>query len=109
MIVKIVSSLLTEFQIMWISAAHLVNIYIQNCFQFCFYKDQQVGQLTGALADKKVFENSIADLSKNLWPELTENAINPLNPNVPFLYPLKTSGFLTFSGGMQMEHWAKMG
>ena len=31
--------------------------------------------------------------------------------NVPFLYPLKTSeikGLLTFSGGTETEHWAKM-
>ena len=31
-----------------------------------------------------------------------------LASNVPFLYPLKTSEnqvFLTFSGGVEMEHW----
>ena len=42
--------------------------------------------------------------------------INPLYPFVLFLYPLKTSenqrvsdGFLMFSGGIEMEHLAKMG
>ena len=30
--------------------------------------------------------------------------INSLQPNVPFLYLLKT-----FSGSIEMEHWAKMG
>ena len=32
-----------------------------------------------------------------------ENYVNPFQPNVPFLYPLKTVGFLTFSGGIVME------
>ena len=32
--------------------------------------------------------------------------------NLPFLHPLKHStygGFLTFSGGIEMEHWYEMG
>ena len=37
-------------------------------------------------------------------------ALNPFQSNVPFLYPLKSStkGFLTFLGGIEIEHWAKM-
>ena len=38
--------------------------------------------------------------------------INSFEPNVPFLDSLKTSetfGFLTFSRGIEMAHWAKMG
>ena len=35
--------------------------------------------------------------------------INPIQANVPFLHPLKTSeGFLTFTGGIVMQHWYKM-
>ena len=37
--------------------------------------------------------------------------INLFKAHVPFLYPLKTSenkGFLTFSGGIEKEHWSKM-
>ena len=38
---------------------------------------------------------------------------NPFQANVQFLYPLKysfyTSGFLTFSGGIEIKHWLKMG
>ena len=39
-------------------------------------------------------------------------AINPLQPSVASLYPLKTSenlGFLMFSGGIDKQHWAVMG
>ena len=35
--------------------------------------------------------------------------INPFQANAPFLYPLKTSGFLTFSGLIEREHWPEMG
>ena len=38
-------------------------------------------------------------------------ALNPFQSNITFLH-LKTSenlGFLTFSGGMEMWHWTKMG
>ena len=38
--------------------------------------------------------------------------INPFEADLPFLYPLKISenerlakGFLTFSGGIEMENW----
>ena len=31
--------------------------------------------------------------------------VNPFQTNVPFLYPLKTFGFLTFSGGLEIGHW----
>ena len=34
---------------------------------------------------------------------------NPFQANVPFLYPLKTSGLLTVSGGIEREHWPEMG
>ena len=37
--------------------------------------------------------------------------IDSFQPNVSFPYPLKTSenhGFLTFSGRIEMDHWAKM-
>ena len=40
--------------------------------------------------------------------------LNPLQPNVAFPYPLKTSenlkplGFLMFSGGIEKQHWAVM-
>ena len=34
---------------------------------------------------------------------------NPFSTNVSLIYPLKTSGFLMFSGGMEVEHWLKMG
>ena len=43
---------------------------------------------------------------------LTQRHVNPFKANVPFLYPLKTSenfGFLTFSGGVETEHYAKVG
>ena len=36
-----------------------------------------------------------------------KNCINPFQANVPFLYSLKT-GFLTFSGGTEMEYWREM-
>ena len=38
--------------------------------------------------------------------------LNPFSTNVLLLYPLKTSenwGFLMFSGGIEIEHWFKMG
>ena len=39
--------------------------------------------------------------------------INPLQPGVAFLYPLKTSenlkGFLMFSGGIEKQHRAVIG
>ena len=35
--------------------------------------------------------------------------INPLQPGVASLYPLKTSGFLMFSGGREKQHRAVMG
>ena len=41
-----------------------------------------------------------------------KDVFDPFWPNVPPLYPLKTSkdlGFLTFSGVIEMEHWDKMG
>ena len=31
--------------------------------------------------------------------------IHPFQANVSFLYTLKTSGFLMFSGGIEREHW----
>ena len=37
--------------------------------------------------------------------------LNLFVPNIPFLYSLKclkTFGFLTFSGSIEMEHWAKI-
>ena len=39
------------------------------------------------------------------------NQINPFSANVPLLYPLKTSEncILIFSGGIEVEHWLKMG
>ena len=35
--------------------------------------------------------------------------LNLLQPGVAFLNPLKTSGFLMFSGGIEKQHWAVMG
>ena len=35
--------------------------------------------------------------------------VNPFQANVPFLYPLKIRGFLTFSGGIERENWLEMG
>ena len=40
---------------------------------------------------------------KKFWYLLTR-----FSPNIPKLYPLKTS-FLTFSGGIEMNHWTKFG
>ena len=37
---------------------------------------------------------------------------NPFQVNVPFYTPLKlqkSSDFLTFLGGIEMEHWLQMG
>ena len=34
---------------------------------------------------------------------------SPFSTNVPLLNPLKTSGFLMFSGGIEGKHWLKMG
>ena len=36
-----------------------------------------------------------------------ENYVNPFQSNVPFLYPLKTFGSQTFSGGIVMEDLAR--
>ena len=43
--------------------------------------------------------------------EMVWNQLNPLQPGVTFLYPLKTSenlqvGFLMFSAGIEKQHWA---
>ena len=38
----------------------------------------------------------------------TQYCINPFKLKVTFLYPLKIFGFLMFSGGIAIEHWAKM-
>ena len=51
---------------------------------------------------------------KTLWNEKTVKLFNPspFKPNAPFLYLLKhqkTKGFLTFSSGIGMEHWTKLG
>ena len=35
--------------------------------------------------------------------------VNPFLTNVPVLYPLKSFGFLMFSGGIEVENWLKMG
>ena len=42
---------------------------------------------------------------------LLQHAFNPLVPNAPFLYPLKTSKNLMvlFSGGTERVHWEQMG
>ena len=42
---------------------------------------------------------------------LAQRLFNPFQANVPFLYSLKSSenhGFLTFSGGKELEHWSWM-
>ena len=41
---------------------------------------------------------------------LALNTFDPFQTNVPFLYPLKhwkTSGFLTFSGGIEVKYYQK--
>ena len=38
-----------------------------------------------------------------------ETAINPFHANVPFLYPLKTSGFPMFSKGIGIEQRREVG
>ena len=44
------------------------------------------------------------------WLYLVEyNFINPFQVNYHLYVPLKTSGFLMFSGGIEMEHWLEMG
>ena len=45
----------------------------------------------------------------NILGNIAQGHINPCKANAPFLYPLITFGFLRFSGGIEMEHWAKMG
>ena len=37
------------------------------------------------------------------------NNLNPFLTNGLILYPLKTFGFLVFSGGMKWQHWPEMG
>ena len=37
------------------------------------------------------------------------NVINPFSTNFSFLYPLKTSKNFRFSGGIEVEHWLKLG
>ena len=43
---------------------------------------------------------------------MVEYDVNPFVPNVPFLYPLKTTekpyGFLLFSRGRERVHWERM-
>ena len=39
------------------------------------------------------------------WCALT---VNTFVSNAPFLYPLKTSGSLMFSGGREWVHWEQM-
>ena len=41
-------------------------------------------------------------LEKSLKGLFPDKIINPFYSNVTFLYPLKTYGFLTFSGGIEM-------
>ena len=53
----------------------------------------------------------IPDLNIILTPAVKAikfTEFNSIQPSVPFLYPLKTFGFLTFWRGMVIEHWAKM-
>ena len=41
-----------------------------------------------------------------------EERTYPFQPNVPYLISWKRQkalGFLTFSGGIEMEHWTKLG
>ena len=38
----------------------------------------------------------------------TQSYFNPFSTNVSVPYPLKI-GFLMFSGGIEVEHWSKMG
>ena len=40
---------------------------------------------------------------------LMNSGLTHVSLNVTFLYPRKTSGLLTFSGGIEMWHWTKMG
>ena len=35
--------------------------------------------------------------------------LTPYHVNVPFLYALETSGFLTFSGCLEVKHWHEIG
>ena len=35
--------------------------------------------------------------------------VNPFFPNAHFLYPLKTSENLMFSGGRERVHWQRIG
>ena len=35
--------------------------------------------------------------------------LNPFSTNLPLLYPPKTSGFLMFLGGIEVENWLTMG
>ena len=50
-------------------------------------------------------------LIKQTWTKNVVTALNPFQPSVALLYPLKTSekpkGFLMFSGGIAMRHWAE--
>ena len=53
----------------------------------------------------------IYSLPKNPQDSIVSHNMILLKPfwsNVLFLYPLKTFGFLTFSEGIEMKHWAKM-
>lgn len=43
--------------------------------------------------------------------EISNNFINPFEPKVPFLIPLKTPesrGFMTFSGGLKRQVWFEL-
>ena len=51
-------------------------------------------------------------MQNNLQTVFTHYELNPFQPNIPFLYPLKMSeniGILTVLGGAETGHWTKMG
>ena len=62
-----------------------------------------------------IFSSEFYKISKNtfptehLWATFSVLGINPFHANVPFLYPMKTFGFPTFSGTLEMGHWREKG
>ena len=48
-------------------------------------------------------DNNKIILSRKMKGKNLLGIFNPLSPNTPFRYPLKTTGFLKFLGGAEME------
>ena len=103
----------------------VVDTLLRSCFRLCKWdgcfcmsllSDTTVACFSLLISDDVFPSVSLSVVTtgelSNQSKVLSRHFINPFLPNVPFHTPWKrqeTKCFLTFSGGMEMKHWANMG